>query len=265
MVLNLLLLQEAPGFTSINPVAWSLSLEMYAYLAFPLLAVLLVRVRRVGVAFGLAGATLAIGMWLLHTRASDDFHYWSVELVWTRIAIEFPTGCLLALGWRRLNGLRFGRHWDVATVLAAAGIAVVVTVTPPTHIIHLPVLALPLLALLVLALAGASGPVGRLMSVGPLVWAGRASFALYMVHFLVLHVLALLVLRPELKLLPLPVRLLLLAGFLALPVAVAAADHPGSRSRSGSPSRTASPTVARTWVTSATSSACGSSGTCQRG
>lgn len=159
-----------------NYPAWSISVEWIAYLAFPVLAVGLIHLRRerpalVGL---LASLLLNLAIFLAIAAAGHDG-----EIPMLRIVGEFLAGvCLYRLwthGWpRRLN-------WTFATpAFAFAGIATTVVVAHWSD--SAPILAAPFYALTILGLGYGRDGISSLLATRPVVYLGEASYSLYMTH-----------------------------------------------------------------------------------
>jgi peptidoglycan/LPS O-acetylase OafA/YrhL len=175
---------------SFNPPEWSVSAEWLAYLAFPLLALLLRPLRRLHpvILLGLSGAAmLPLFISAYEYGAPDVVTNWFM-----RISCCFVAGILACLAARGL----YGRPWAeqlglalsvtslIAVVLlcywaswratqGSGDFAGVVTVVFPL-----------LIAGLTLTRRGPA----RMMSATPLLYGGRISYCLYLVHFFVMDV-----------------------------------------------------------------------------
>ncbi len=211
-VLNVLMLHEVPPGVSINIPAWSVGVEVGAYLLFPFLALALVRFRSASSAFATAAIILVVGAWaygqLFPQR--DMFAVTLYVVPWVRIVFGFVAGALLNVGWRALRAGRYGPGWDVTAVMALAVIFTAIVVVNWSGPLALPVVAYPFIGLLVLACAGATGVVGRMLSSRPVEWCGRLSYSIYMTHYLVVIVLETVFIHTGADDLGLPVRLLLI-------------------------------------------------------
>jgi len=169
------------GFSRLswNLPSWTVSAEWLCYLAFPLLAPWLVR-ERDGARGALLAALFVIGTALaMRAVGHADFDA-AADWGWIRIGGEFLAGCLLqrahAAGWARLA------PWEwlgPGAVLAAAVLSVFGSAAA----------IVACLALLVYALAHDRGPLARLLSTRPIVFLGEASYAVYLMHWVVLRVL----------------------------------------------------------------------------
>jgi peptidoglycan/LPS O-acetylase OafA/YrhL len=150
-----------------NPVAWSLSEEWMAYLAFAATAALLLRacaqLTARALALGALAAVLPVTVTGMAMRDGANLMFSNhgtllSGIVPLRVLGEFLAGVLIAQLTARQR--------------TTGRVAV----------------AIPLLVLLIWSLARCPGdPLARLLATRPLEWSGRTSFALYMCHFLVLQ------------------------------------------------------------------------------
>ncbi|MEO7071054.1 MAG: acyltransferase [Nostocoides sp.] len=160
---------------SFNAPAWSISAEFLAYLAAPVIFLLLSRVVRARSA--LLGAFLSYAAMLV-IFATVALPNGNLEhLPWVRIGGEFLGGVFLCLAWLR------GR-WAMGRVAGplALVIVLVVAIVPAATGGHY-WMALPL-GLVVGTLAPATGWLARWLATRSMVLAGEASYCLYMTHWL---------------------------------------------------------------------------------
>jgi peptidoglycan/LPS O-acetylase OafA/YrhL len=193
-----------------NGPAWSLSAEWFAYLLFPLVALVVARTRRRGVILAALGGVVAAQLWASELAVLDGGI--------GRVGATFVLGVLLArlhldglpdLQWRAVALWAFAAAPLLGTGLAAAG-------RPPTAII-------PLFGLLVLGLANApDGGLARRLGGPRLTFWGQASYGLYMTHAVVLTILAEFVRLETIAAAPLWVRVLVIAAYPAVMCLVAA-------------------------------------------
>jgi peptidoglycan/LPS O-acetylase OafA/YrhL len=178
---------------SFNAPAWSISAEWAAYLAAPLLFLLLARVRRaVAAAAGVALAyTAMLTVFAVFALPNGNVPHGGM----VRLAAEFTAGLLL---WRTYRARPRWVGWFTLPLLMAVA-ATVLLVPAASHGYWLA----PALGLLVLCLALDTGPVARILASRPFLYWGEASYSLYMTHVL---------LAPTLHAL-LPVRLFENAGW----------------------------------------------------
>jgi peptidoglycan/LPS O-acetylase OafA/YrhL len=187
--LNLVMWHQLPPGTPINLPSWSLAPEFGAYFAFPLVAILLIRIRSWRFAFAAAAVVLVAGatrLWFMYEALGPDggSSYW---VPWLRIATCFTAGCLLNIGWRLLpDAVRRNRRWDLVALGGMAAVLVTIAVVERGEEYHVPVAAYPFLALTVLACAGATGFMSRLLGSRVMEWSGRISYSVYLTHFLVI-------------------------------------------------------------------------------
>lgn len=168
-----------PG-PSFNGPAWSVSAEWFAYLLFPLAAILLVRHRGLwhswiglGLCYGLL--ELKFGL-LLRTEAS------ATSGALFRIGFEFLAGCFLFRIWESVR-LRRSGPLMAAAAAAAALIAGAWALDGPGY---RGLLLAPLFGLVILGIAcGTDGPVFWLLARPRVVFWGDASYSLYMTHEIV--------------------------------------------------------------------------------
>ncbi|WP_051340189.1 acyltransferase family protein [Azospirillum halopraeferens] len=193
LLLNLVMVQawHEPAAMSWNGVNWTLSVEAFFYLLFPVLIGAMGRLGPAGLVAVVAGAAaLGAGLDLLHRYApfsppGDRLFALSHVFPPARLA-EFVAGiagCLLVLRWRPAVDAVV---WRRAALIVGAAIVAVLTLrvygTTGQRVLLLPFLAL-IVALAIADRAGArTHPVP--------VRLGEWSFALYIVHQPVLHALA---------------------------------------------------------------------------
>ncbi|MFN8622317.1 MAG: acyltransferase family protein [Chloroflexota bacterium] len=160
---------------------WSLSVEEQFYLFWPVLLVLVTRMRRPRIGAGVTLAVIAVlsfAACVLQTASDPNAAFY---LLHTR-AWELALGGLLTVAWPALD--RGGRAlgllgWaGLVAVLAASVVFDESTPWPGTAAL------LPVLGTVALLASGtqAWGP-GRLLSVGPLRFVGRVSYAFYLWHW----------------------------------------------------------------------------------
>ena len=171
-----------PPFTGDwNQPTWSLSAEIVGYAAFPLLAMLAVRLNNGFFAVLLAIAALGLPQMLqpiLHAGIGNDIFGFAI----VRMAGGFTAGIVLY----RLHRLTPDRYrqlqgWSADLAL----VALLVALFTPLR------LTAPLFCfgLLVYGLAGHGGVVQRLLASPPALWLGRISFPLYLIHTMTLFFL----------------------------------------------------------------------------
>jgi peptidoglycan/LPS O-acetylase OafA/YrhL len=173
VIANLLLIQDWGFARSIDKSAWSVSIEMAAYLVFPLLLAMAWS-RRLWIFPAFAGvAALA---WL----AWSGQGFVSQGLLVGDFIRGFAGFFLGLLGFRAFGGgplpTIVGRFDFV--ILGAFWAAVLFSPTDLPPILLCPAL--------ILSLAYERGPVARVLSFSPLHFLGRISYSIYLVHYCVL-------------------------------------------------------------------------------
>ena len=206
-------------YLGISPVAWSLSCEMAFYAAFPLLFLLLRRVRAL-YAVGVGLLALALLMPAIADAVAGDAHRrWFVYVFPLARMAEFALGVVLALLVRR--GAWRGPGLPVASALWVANY-LAVDLLPDrlrdtSAVLVTTALLIPAAALA--DLRGSRSPWrGRV-----LVSLGEASYAFFLVHLTVLTLGMQFLGRDQPY--PVPVAVLLALGFLVVSYALAFALH----------------------------------------
>jgi peptidoglycan/LPS O-acetylase OafA/YrhL len=181
---QLLMVQQwdAPNVpdTSWTGPAWSISAEWLAYVCFPVLALLVWRVRRHAgqrALVALAGAALLPT--LVWTAAA---HTQAAPFMWLgRLASEFSCGVLLSAAYSNASPrLKATARW-LTPASIVAGIAWLYAVEVLDRA-WLGPLVLAVFPVLVVALAHGDGRLHRMLASRPMVVGGGLSFALYLVH-----------------------------------------------------------------------------------
>lgn len=180
----------------INPVAWSVSIEVFLYACFPLLVPLVARIERgtlslvvLGAAVAAVVGLLALAFWLAGNTdlpATDpaSAHRWLYRMPVTRLG-DFLFGIVLARLYLRLAGRR-------EAVIAGAVSSLVLAATIVLVMAYRPAVSMPFRhdfvymvtgGLLILSLALApGGPLARLLGWAPIVLFGEASYGFYLLH-----------------------------------------------------------------------------------
>jgi peptidoglycan/LPS O-acetylase OafA/YrhL len=174
--LTLLHALNIEGYTSWNGPAWSIGSEWIAYILFPLLVLPAVRGSRAAVACSV-GVAIAVLATLEHTFGG------SLDLggVWgtIRCLCGFTVGAAAA---RALQSGRFPALMRSDGIFATAAVAVVLVL----HLEVSPTLVILPFGFLVLAGAANTGAFARGLNHSVLTWLGERSYAIYMVHWVVL-------------------------------------------------------------------------------
>ena len=228
---NLLMLQAAPGVLAWDPPAWSISAEALAYLTFPLTALLLSRLIRPRIAVLAALAWLVTGTAAMMAMRLATTETTAPAMALLRISTEFVAGAMLWKAWDSA-GEPQGLRWDVLAGSAFAVTSVALALLPRQE--ALPLVLTPVIAIFVIACAGANGPIGWLLSTRLMIFGGKISYSLYMVHYVVFAMAGKVLRWEHFAAAGLPVRLSVMAFYYLVCVAAAVAcyklvEEPGRR------------------------------------
>jgi peptidoglycan/LPS O-acetylase OafA/YrhL len=177
IIASLLLVQSLHlfDFTPWNGPSWSISTEFYTYLLFA--AVALSRRRIVLLLLPVAVAS-ALALWMLVGSIGTTFDWGLIRCI-----LSFSAGVMTWHAYRA-TWLRCG------TVLELICIVLIVAFVCHAGNTRLSLAAPAVFALAVLAFAAEAGAVSRLLRAPALLWLGERSYSIYMVHALVLWLLA---------------------------------------------------------------------------
>jgi peptidoglycan/LPS O-acetylase OafA/YrhL len=202
-----------------NGPAWSLSAEVVAYAAFPPLAFAFMRVRSVALCFVGAGLSLAALMVLLvlghHTGDSPTGTFGLIRCVFSFIAGSLMARAFLLGAESDPVAARRGGWLSWASV---GFIAATLAVQP------LNMFAVFGFCGLIYALAFQRGGVNRLMSSAPMMFLGRISFSLYIIHYVPLKI-SVWLLQTQFPQATLPMRAAIVVAIPAIIVLLAMLTH----------------------------------------
>jgi len=171
---------ETTKTLSFNFPSWSVSAEWFAYLLFPFITLFLCRVRSVWLNLTLIAISLTC-LYLTCVISHETGIGFTYHLGLIRIGTEFITGCciynILKTQQKPLPGINL--------IGLAALILIPVLILQKVHDIWV----VTCMALLLYALPMLSGWVKGIFANRILVFGGEISYAIYMVHALILHIL----------------------------------------------------------------------------
>ncbi len=175
-----------PDFGLWNIVTWSLSVELLAYLLLPFLACFLLKIRSPNLCLFISVASIFFMIAILLA-----FRNWNGDSV-TRLGIVRGFGGFIAgAAMRRYVALAPDRNrapgWVALASVAAGGVLLIL----PTLSILIPLA----FTFLIGALSYQRGIISALLSSPPMMFLGRISFSIYLVHYTPLAVLEWLLIR----------------------------------------------------------------------
>ncbi len=189
-LVNLLLLQASGiiNYLSWNGPSWSISAEFYTYLVFATVMIAAQAARSVRMVYALSGLLVigSLGIILFVLRMESlDFHY---QFGIVRCVLSFFLGVLTVRAVALVPPGVNPRLQSVVQIGAAVAAIVIISVVgwlPAISFVAPVVFAILLGSLMVFPYR----PLPELLTVQPLVWLGKRSYSIYMVHALVLVLL----------------------------------------------------------------------------
>lgn len=167
--------------------AWSISAEWFAYMIFPLLAMLIIKLKWVPAWLWGIMAIAALHLILVFQNILPGRTFnWTYDWAVVRIGIEFSAGLML---YRFRAMFSANAVWSTLAVVATAGLVWVLSVDNFKFFISREFSAVLLTAVAIFGWSLSSGIVNALASWEPLAYFGRISYSLYMWHAAPLFVL----------------------------------------------------------------------------
>ena len=158
-----------------NHASWSISAEWFAYLAFPVFAILSAALaQRPRLATAGALVIVVAGYWAFERVAGFPLTSATTRFGWVRIVPPFAYGCALHLLWRS-GFVATVREAKLGLLVGGAGVVTLALLNVPDAAV------VAAFGVLILSLAGLSST-GSTWLTNPIgVYLGEASFALYMI------------------------------------------------------------------------------------
>ena len=178
---NLLLVHAWGSSFAWNGPAWSISAEWFAYLMFPLLAFVLLRVSRWLLAVGAVFAIPA-GLAMMTVLVGGFLHFESGPPI-LRIAGSLVAGCCVYRLYEAAPSV--SRRWSGVALASTALMILVATVLAAQG--WNAMLAAPLIPLVIYSLARGQGGFASLLATPTMLLWGAVSYSLYMTHLIVLN------------------------------------------------------------------------------
>jgi peptidoglycan/LPS O-acetylase OafA/YrhL len=171
---------------AINPPAWSISVEAFFYVFFPLAAWYLIRSLRGSgqrFALGVAGALWIVYVMMCLRLPRADL--WAFYAFPPLRLIDFLVGMLLGIAFLRQRAFIRGTYVELCAI-ALIAIGIVVSHHAPPGLTYSAAL-MPLWSFVILTFARGTGLISRALSKPFAVRLGEISFAFYLVHLTVLE------------------------------------------------------------------------------
>lgn len=165
----------------INPPGWSLSYEWAASLLLPLALATAIRLRSAILRLVLVVLSLMAHVLYTHINGLPSLHTAAAH-GGARVAAEFLAGVFLWRAWHQADGT----HGLLAVACVLVALAAMIAFVPALWLDHLLIV---LLAGVVVGVAAGQGGLAAQLSRRPLRAIGEASYALYVVHWLVFECL----------------------------------------------------------------------------
>jgi len=182
LLANFLLMLVPWSVKALNPPAWSLSAEWYAYLLFPFMIGRLWRCDgRIAAALCVA---LVVGLDLV-VAVGFDGNLRHVDSGWAALARALPEFVIGIFTYRAFSDRDLARHWRSDVTLAAIAGAMIFTALLPND-----VAIVALFPPLLLAAVSNTGVATRLLNIRPLRWLGDISYSVYLGQALAFSVVA---------------------------------------------------------------------------
>jgi peptidoglycan/LPS O-acetylase OafA/YrhL len=184
VVENFLLILVPWPVEVLNPPAWSLSAEWYAYLLFPFM------IGRLWRCDGRIAAALCVALLLglyIFVAVSSGGDLRQVGSGWSALARALPEFVIGVITYRAFSDGDLARHWRSDVTLAAIAAALVLAAALPNDVV-----VVALFPPLLLAAVSNAGVATRLLNARPLRWLGDISYSVYLGQALAFSVVAIL-------------------------------------------------------------------------
>jgi peptidoglycan/LPS O-acetylase OafA/YrhL len=179
---NFLLVLVPWPVVMLNPPAWSVSAEWYAYLLFPFMIGPLWRCNG-RIAAALCGALLiGLDIFIAASFGGDLRH---VAEGWSALARALPEFVIGVITYRAFSDGGLARHWQSDATFVAIAVALLLAAALPNDVV-----VVALLPPLLLAAVSNAGVATRLLNVRPLRWLGDISYSIYLGQALAFSVVA---------------------------------------------------------------------------
>lgn len=180
----------------VNPVSWSISIEAFFYLLFPVIAFALLKL------FATASERVvlfaALGLWVAEAVAlapqAATIDDWRFYIFPPARLVDFVVGMLLGLAYSRRAADRTperrGLHPTSVEILSVAGIALAIygsALLPMA--LRFAVSLMPFFGAVVYVFARQQGALSRVLSSRFMIRLGEASYAFYLIHLTVISLL----------------------------------------------------------------------------
>jgi peptidoglycan/LPS O-acetylase OafA/YrhL len=160
-----------------NGPSWSISAEAFAYLMLPVIAPVLMLIRRPIVAFAVAAAALGVMIAIFKVAQWPMYSGVGISAA-LRVSCEFICGAALSRA-ADFSAKSARTPYLLGDIVGICGLVLFLI---GASVRFSTLLTIPFIAMMIWGAATARGPLARSLGSRPLIWLGDISYSIYMVH-----------------------------------------------------------------------------------